>query len=92
MKSFWRGFSNIFNLFRNTKEEVSGPEKYSEILPSDRMTDEQWVSYSLLKNGKCPDCGSVEFFEGPSGGICTNILCAVCGSRFNVSMFFAERI
>ncbi len=31
----------------------------------------------------CPDCGGDKWFEGPSGGICVNITCTKCGSRFN---------
>lgn len=34
---------------------------------------------------KCTYCGSIDFFEGPSGGATTNILCAnqECGHWFN---------
>ena len=33
----------------------------------------------------CPDCGFTEFYEGPSGGMNTNICCAnpLCRSAFN---------
>lgn len=40
--------------------------------------------------GKCPDCGSIEgFYEGPSGGMSTNVFCAnrACRSGFNVTPF-----
>ena len=40
----------------------------------------------------CPDCGSTEFSEGPSGGLCTNIKCCSCGHWFNISPFTFERI
>lgn len=41
----------------------------------------------------CPDCGSTRFYEGPSGGMCINIECVDCGSKFNVGPFqHAERI
>jgi len=45
-----------------------------------------------FKHGKCPDCGSTEFYEGPSGGLCTNIQCAGCQHWFNHCGFFVERI
>ena len=32
---------------------------------------------------QCPDCGGVEFLEGPSGGSSINFACANCWSRFN---------
>lgn len=35
-----------------------------------------------LKQG-CPDCGGDRFLEGPSGGMCVNLKCANCGSKFN---------
>lgn len=41
----------------------------------------------------CPDCGSEDFLKGPEGGMCTNIKCSRCGSKFNVCPpIFAERI
>lgn len=48
---------------------------------------------ALYKN-MCPDCGGKEFLEGPRGGMCVNIKCNNCGSKFNISetMRFAERI
>lgn len=50
-----------------------------------------------LKNGICPDCGPTDFLMGPRAGICENIQCEKCGSRFNIAMvnsrvFKAERI
>lgn len=42
----------------------------------------------------CPDCKANNFFEGPSAGVCVNVECAKCGSRFNVEIMSgtAERI
>lgn len=34
----------------------------------------------------CPDCASATFRIGARGGLCTNIACARCGSRFNVTI------
>ncbi len=45
-----------------------------------------------LMRGVCPDCGSKEFYEGPSGGICTNWKCAGCGSKFNIGGFCGQMI
>lgn len=30
---------------------------------------------ATLRAGKCPACGSEEFFEGPHGGLAVNIFC-----------------
>ncbi len=45
------------------------------------------------KEQVCPDCGKWDFYEGPSGGMSTNIYCGNCGSWFNDSgPFGIERI
>lgn len=47
----------------------------------------------MLGKGRCPDCKSKEFWEGPRGGMAMNITCAKCGSRFNiVPGLFCQRI
>src|SRR5215475_12729377 len=45
-------------------------------------------------DGTCPDCGDNEWFEGPSGGMSTNIKCAKCGLWLNHTpvLGLAERI
>lgn len=53
--------------------------------------------YRTLAARKCPDCGSKKgFYEGPSGGISTNIFCVnrLCRSGFNVTNMvgIADRI
>ena len=53
--------------------------------------DALWVE---IATNHCPDCGGEGFFEGPSGGMSTNISCATCKHRFNVTpiLRIAERI
>jgi len=48
----------------------------------------------VFKGGyfRCPDCGHDYYYEGPSGGLSTNIKCCRCGHRFNTTPFGAERI
>ena len=36
---------------------------------------------------RCPDCHGQDFLEGPHGGMCVNIECSNCGSRFNVAIW-----
>lgn len=31
----------------------------------------------------CPNCHSNKFLFGPSGGICTNVICTNCHSKWN---------
>lgn len=50
-----------------------------------------WFNYGLQQDTPaliCPDCLSHEFYEGPSGGLSTNMYCANadCGANFNTAM------
>lgn len=58
-------------------------------------TDEGKLFLQIATN-HCPDCGGDGFYEGPSGGLSTNIKCAnpECGSEFNVTPMIgiADRI
>lgn len=56
-----------------------------DLKPTAELTNEQKMK-AKFEEGQCPDCGSTEFYEGPSGGLCINYECANCGSRFNVGM------
>ena len=41
----------------------------------------------------CPDCGSLKFLRGPSGGFSENMRCATCGHNYNIALpWFVERI
>ena len=57
--------------------------------------DERSLWNSIVKDG-CPDCHNnpMTIREGPSGGMMTNVMCADCGSKFNISaeMGYAARI
>jgi hypothetical protein len=55
--------------------------------------DNKKLKELFLKYNACPDCGSEQLYEGPSGGMCTNVTCAGCGHRFNLGLpVFIERI
>lgn len=65
----------------------------AELIPEDEPTRLR----NAFNRQHCPDCGSREFLDGPSGGMSQNIECAECHSRFNIAVFsgtvlFAERI
>lgn len=48
----------------------------------------EWTMFEEVpapKDGACPNCGSKQFYEGPSAGISTNVECVKCGLRWNVS-------
>ncbi|MDR3457996.1 MAG: hypothetical protein P4N60_11160 [Verrucomicrobiae bacterium] len=42
------------------------------------------IEVAALDAGKCPDCGSEHFLEGPRGGMNVNIQCARCKAEFNI--------
>lgn len=50
----------------------------------------------MVKKDRCPDCRAspLRLLEGPSGGVSTNVMCAVCKAKFNICPLigFAERI
>ena len=52
----------------------------------------------VRKNAKCPDCKNGDLLQGPSAGVCINVLCSNenCSSRFNLTLTngleIAERI
>lgn len=42
--------------------------------------------WETAAGGDCPVClGTGTMRVGPSGGVCTNVACVVCGSRLNLS-------
>ena len=53
---------------------------------------EEDLKKCLFEEKCCWYCGSEQFFEGPSGGMCQNIACASCGARYNISPFTVELI
>jgi hypothetical protein len=46
--------------------------------------DDEKLSEMVYKNKCCPDCGSDDFQEGPSGGMSINMRCDSCHHWFNV--------
>lgn len=85
------------NLFWNA-EDIDPP--YTDLdddldgndLVSDTPEGKLWAA---IEAGECPDCHHSDgFLEGPSGGLSTNIECAHCHHRFNVTPIIgiAERI
>jgi hypothetical protein len=56
------------------------------------VNDEE-LKQSLFSEQCCPHCGSTGFLDGPCGGLSQNIMCAVCGAKFNICPpFFAQSI
>ena len=45
------------------------------------------VFEALANQRVCPDCKHDSFLMGPKGGMGQNIMCADCGSEFNVAPF-----
>ena len=57
------------------------------------IMDEDELLEAFLKHKRCSDCGSKSFYEGPSGGLATNVRCAGCKHWFNFAIpLFIQRI
>jgi len=56
------------------------------------IKDERKLHHFFNEHRCCPDCGTKEFYEGPRGGMSTNIKCAGCSHKFNRSPVHVERI
>lgn len=50
------------------------------------------IKENKANNITCPNCGNLKFYEGPSGGIATNVKCVGCGLWFNHTPFGLELI
>lgn len=82
------------------KEEKEFPCKTCLLYPNcskicDKIEkDNDKIRVFIKQHRCCPDCGSSEFYEGPSGGGSTNFKCAGCGHWFNIGYggMFIERI
>jgi len=71
---------------KNCNENCTGPCDKIEM-------DDNKLKELFLKYNACPDCGSENFIEGPSGGLCTNVKCDGCGHWFNFGLpLFIQRI
>jgi len=45
---------------------------------------------AMIMKRRCPDCGGRKFYEGPSGGMSTNVFCGTCGQGYNFTNIFGE--
>jgi hypothetical protein len=79
----WESMSRTMGFDLDTVEIVGlGPDFTAVPLARD----------ATIQKIRCLDCDSEEFFEGPSGGLCTNYKCSGCGSEYNVGPGLMERI
>ena len=63
---------------------------------SPSLTNSERLWNQLIDAGGCVDCDKEPkgFYEGPSGGMSTNVFCSQCGQGYNLTpvAHFAERI
>ena len=52
------------------------------------VTPEEYKNDPLIRDfygkNKMPCCGSISYYEGPTGGASMNITCTECKKRFNI--------
>ena len=57
------------------------------------IMDKDKLMEAFLQYNACPDCGTANFKEGPSGGMAQNVQCSGCGHYFNFALpLFIQRI
>jgi ssDNA-binding Zn-finger/Zn-ribbon topoisomerase 1 len=82
MKNLFNKFFALFNLEVVSKE----PEK-TKSKDGERLTawEKQFIWKSMKKDGTitCTNCEEAKMYEGPSGGMSTNIRCPKCGQGIN---------
>lgn len=72
-------------MFGWLKRMFSGYDPAEEIQEGVKDTPEGKL-WEVIAQDICPLCGSHRgFYEGPSGGMSTNIECISCGKKFNVT-------
>ena len=75
MKKVINNLKMKFFLKTNKKELSKSGQKVTE-----------WEKNFLYSNNfKCPNCEGGQLYEGPSGGMSTNIRCHICGQGYNVT-------
>lgn len=84
-------------MFKWLKRMLSGYDPAEEIQEQEihYQNSPQGMLWATIATNTCPDCGSKKgFYEGPSGGLSTNIQCIECGQAYNVTPMIgiAERI
>jgi len=87
MGSFW---DQLLFLLRGGKEATVRPKSKKDMdVPVADDPNHVWTS-----SGKCPECGSSDWYEGPSGGMSTNYMCANddCEAKYNFTPFGGGRI
>lgn len=48
----------------------------------------QALGYDFIRwqpENQCPDCDANDFEPGPQAGLCINVTCRKCKSRFNIA-------
>jgi transcription elongation factor Elf1 len=75
IKSFFRKKKASIELTVSTKKLSKDGEPITK-WEEDYLTANKW---------KCPNCESGPLYEGPSGGMSTNIRCRICGQGYNVT-------
>ena len=75
--SFW---SQLFYLFWDNSKANNSPNDLIRESPINGNPDHGWT-----RSSDCPECGSHDWYEGPSGGMSINFMCAndVCGAKYN---------
>ena len=70
--------------------EYVGPADEDPRSTDPKLIQQEKDAVEFYDNHRMPCCGAKAFLEGPCGGVCMNIECSSCGTKFNTSLMFPE--
>jgi len=75
----------IKNYFKKKKASIVLKTLKKEISKNGQKITEWEVNFFNKNGWQCPNCEKGHLYEGPSGGMSTNIRCRICGQGYNIT-------
>jgi DNA-directed RNA polymerase subunit RPC12/RpoP len=79
------GYMDERDCWVGDEEEYIGPKDVDPNLSDPVRKQQKEDAHIFYDLHKMPCCGAASYYEGPHGGLSTNIKCAECGAKFNVT-------
>ena len=72
----------MYFIFKPKPEKSAFEKANPHLKPAEETED----AITFFDNKKMPCCGSSQYYDGPSGGMTTNIECCKCGRKYNANI------